>query len=254
MLQRRPHKYPNDVARRLWGDQWHTTDKESRLAFSKEVVNELYRVADSTPGNVLSMSDTLMNSFVNFVNGRLPRPRPDSSDDESDSPLAKRLQGTKAADARKTAQAAARKAPERTRTRIVPTSILNDFVASEFAAALSTRWETYAYDILPQYEGVINGDWEEAGYSIEREFPILVVLAERFGNAWKAYLDSQDDIRPSTTWVVSDMIDEDDFDELLGANLEDWRALDNIDKVQAAIAEFQNTIFELVSKDDDGDE
>ena len=156
----------------------------------------------------------------------------------------------------KTAQAAARKAPEseRTRTRVVPTSILNDFVASEFAAALSTRWETYAYDILPQYEGVINGDWEEAGYSIEREFPILVVLAERFGNAWKAYLDSQDDIRPSTTWVVSDMIDEDDFDELLGANLEDWRALDNVDKVQAAIAEFQKTIFERVSKDDDGDE
>jgi hypothetical protein len=103
MLQTRPSKYANDVARRLWGAAWHDSDKVERLEFAQSAVAELYRLRRLPPGTPLELTAGDMASFAEHVARLLPRargaseaglasrgrrrpfvPREESSDDDDD--------------------------------------------------------------------------------------------------------------------------------------------------------------------------
>lgn len=128
---------------------------------------------------------------------------------------------------------------------VVPERMLNAFVEAEFAFELYQRWENHAYDILPQSEGVSEGDWQTAGYDMDMEFPQVSMLANNYGKEWKDFL-SRKDYKSDILWVISEDCDYDDFQTLMGDFLDDreWRDVETKDDVEKAIKEFQDIVRE----------
>ena len=126
---------------------------------------------------------------------------------------------------------------------VVPERILNAFVEAELASALLQRWEDYAYDLLPQFEDVSEGDWRAAGYDMDKEFPQVCMLANDYGEEWEAFL-SRKDYPSDIAWVISDESDYDDFNALVEDFLSDrdFRDIETKDDVDEAIKEFQDLV------------
>ena len=138
---------------------------------------------------------------------------------------------------------------------IVPSTMLDAFLEMMFTDRLQDLWYNYAHDILPKLDGVMEGDWEAAGISLDVEFPIINILANDFGGEWRAYVARRDDISGDTEWRVSYMIDQKDFDDILDEHLEGWR--DNLDtkqNVQVAIAKLQTEVRNKNAQDAEDDE
>jgi len=144
----------------------------------------------------------------------------------------------------------------RSMVMIVPSTALNAFVEMMFTARLQDLWYDHAHDMLAQYDGVMEGDWEAAGISLDVEFPIIDIIANDFGAEWEAYVARRDDISTGTQWHVSDMIGEEDFDNILTEHLEGWRdELDTKQKVQVAIAKLQTEVRNKIAEDaEDGED
>ena len=124
--------------------------------------------------------------------------------------------------------------------KVVPKRMLNAFIESELVSDLHTLWETHAYDMLAQYEGVCEGDWEGAGYDLDKEFPQVALLANNYGNEWKAFILRNDQ---STLWVVSNALDNDDFQIYLDEFLYNrWHKIQTKKDVDEAIEMFQDII------------
>jgi hypothetical protein len=125
-------------------------------------------------------------------------------------------------------------------TEVVPERMLNAFVEWEVAFELYNRWEN---DILPQFEGVSDGDWQTAGYDMDKEFPQVSMLANNYGKEWEEFL-SRKDYQSDIVWVISDDLDYDDFQTLMWDFLDDreWRDVETKDDVEKAIKEFQDIV------------
>ena len=94
--------------------------------------------------------------------------------------------------------------------------------------------------MLAQYEGVCEGDWEGAGYDLDKEFPQVALLANNYGNEWKAFILRNDQ---STLWVVSNALDNDDFQIYLDEFIYNrWHKIQTKKDVDEAIEMFQDII------------
>ena len=67
----RPSKYPNDIARRLWGPYWHDSpEKKARLEFAKRVIRAMF--PNAKPTDVLVLDPSRVDEFVRTVKSMLP--------------------------------------------------------------------------------------------------------------------------------------------------------------------------------------
>lgn len=128
-------------------------------------------------------------------------------------------------------------------TEHVPEHMLGAFVEAEFVSELYGRWESHACDMLPQSEGVFNGDWQDSGYDMDKKFPmVLMLLANNYGNEWEAFL-SRRGCQSDTVWIIDDDLDCDDFQALLVDFVDDrWFDIETKDAVEKAIEEFQDIV------------
>lgn len=124
--------------------------------------------------------------------------------------------------------------------RVVPEEKLDAFLESVVADQLQSLWEMHAVEMLPQYPGVAEGDWEEAGYNMDKEFPMVFVLANDYGKEWEEF--TTDDV-VDVVWLI-DGIEKEEFEILLKDFLDnkDFRDLYTKEKVDESINEFQKTV------------
>ena len=118
--------------------------------------------------------------------------------------------------------------------------MLDAFVESQLASELYDRWNDHAHDILPQCEGVQNGDWRKAGYDMDAAFPQVSMLANDFGNEWEEFL-SRKDYDSDIVWVVSE-----DFETLMSDFVEVWRDIKTKEDVEKAIKELQEIVLKSI--------
>jgi hypothetical protein len=123
--------------------------------------------------------------------------------------------------------------------RVVPEEKLDAFLESVVSDQLQSLWDMHAVEMLPQYPGVAEGDWEGAGYDMEVEFPMVSVLANDYGKQWEKYTTNFDGV----VWLI-DGIEKEDFETLLEDFLDerDFRDLYTKEKVDETINEFQKTV------------
>jgi hypothetical protein len=126
------------------------------------------------------------------------------------------------------------------KTRVaVPEHMMDAFVESELISQLSNSFLNYAADILPQYEGVEEGDWE-ALYSMDKEFPQIDILYDNWGKEWEGFIEEikKELLRmnsPNATgkisWFISGRgtscdIDYEDFEKLVDDFLcDNWHSI-----------------------------
>ena len=138
--------------------------------------------------------------------------------------------------------------------KLVPAVALDAFLENEFTSRLYDAWEERAYDMLPQFEGVVNGDWERL-YDMDNEFPQLKLLSENYGQKWKDFLTLHDERDDETVWVISHSIDPDEFAELMDEYYGkiEFDTLRTKSKIDDAIVEFQKFVREKLAEEE-GDE
>lgn len=121
--------------------------------------------------------------------------------------------------------------------RVVPEEKLDAFLESVVSDQLQSLWEMHAVEMLPQYPGVAEGDWEEAGYNMDEEFPMVSVLANDYGKGWEEYTTD------GVVWLI-DGIEKEEFETLLEDFLDekDFRDLYTKEKVDETINDFQKTV------------
>ena len=126
--------------------------------------------------------------------------------------------------------------------KVVPKEKLDAFLESVVADQLQSLWETRAVEMLPQYPGVEEGDWEGAGYNMDKEFPMVSVLANDYGKEWEEYTARVDDV-DDVVWLIDGM-EKEEFETLLEDFLDekDFRDLYTKEKVDKTINEFQKTV------------
>ena len=139
---------------------------------------------------------------------------------------------------------------------IINPSKRKDFVEHRISLELFNKWESYAIDILPQFDGVQDGDWEEAGYVKEKEFPVLATL-ENYGKEWDEYEESLKlrSSLDSTELVISDKVDDESFDEWVDFQFDrvDFRDLDEKVKIDDFIDKCYKRLQAGLKQLDDGD-
>jgi hypothetical protein len=83
LLKGRCNKYANDIARRLWGHDWHQQSKKERLAFATTILEDIYPSYKTNPGATVDMEQ-----FVTCVEKNLgiatTTAQNDSSSDEDE--------------------------------------------------------------------------------------------------------------------------------------------------------------------------
>jgi hypothetical protein len=128
--------------------------------------------------------------------------------------------------------------------KVVPKEKLDAFLESMVADELQSLWETRAVEMLPQYPGVEEGDWKGAGYNMEKEFPMVFVLAKDYGKEWEEYsrIYTTDKV-DGVVWLIDGM-EKEDFETLLEDFLgeKDFRDLYTKEEVDKTIKEFQYTV------------
>ena len=60
-------------------------------------------------------------------------------------------------------------------------------VERDLLSAAERQLLEHAYDVMPQSEGVNEGDWEAAGYTLESSFPVFVKLRETLDDVEERY-------------------------------------------------------------------
>lgn len=122
---------------------------------------------------------------------------------------------------------------------IVPANMRYSYCRNALAFYLYRLLENHAYETLPQYEGVHNGDWAAAGYELEEEFPCLTFLANDY-DEWSAFLKRRDENNEDIEWKIYHSIDEDDFDALVEdfVDQNSWQNLTNKDAINDAMTKF----------------
>lgn len=147
--------------------------------------------------------------------------------------------------------------------KIVPERVLGTFIELTVVQLLYDHWWELAHDMLPQYENVLNGDWEAAGLDMDKEFPIIPMLGEKLNKPrteWKAYLDLKDerwlgDKLPG--WVVSNDINELELDDIIrgegGLDVEEggFNELLTATQIENAIVKCQGFVREKVKEEND---
>lgn len=137
---------------------------------------------------------------------------------------------------------------------VVPERLLGAFAEARLTDELYSRWESHAYDALPQFEGVMEGDWAAAGYDMDKEFPQVSMLANDFGKEWEVFARRRDE--DEVVWVISRGFDEDEFNELVEAFLDsdeygdspEWRDIDTKEAVDKTVKDFQYVVRKKVAE------
>ena len=140
---------------------------------------------------------------------------------------------------------------------IVPKHLCKAFIDHALSGICSSMLSNVAMDVLPQYDGVMEGDWMAAGIDMNEEFPAIPLLENKFGKEWEEFriewktssLRRDDGLRPrDVNWVLP-VIDEDTFDkELEEIDYDMIRDLDTEEQLREFFDEFAEKILALIEE------